>query len=204
MTIFSNTIINNTKKTADATFGNLTKNTKSLLEIFDPQNKNIFEIMLYPASISTDPSSIATAALDSIISKLHIQSITMSFVGLEYDVWNEEKIVKGVIYPEEITITFIENEIGIVRNYLTHWLNQVVYVSSITGEWIFKDDQISAKKNAIIIPQMKIGTPSPGWIQITGIKYKQLGSLTLAHSDGDPMLLECTFAIDNLWWKVLV
>jgi hypothetical protein len=202
MSVFPDDVINATKTVADYTTGLINEGTKTLLQLLDPQNKNIFEMLIYPASLS-GLLSIGTAVLDTIVAKLHVQSITMNFPGIEYQTWNEEKVPTGVLYPEEISITFLENDLGIIRNYMDHWFEEILYVNPITGEWVFRDNQVAAKKNAIIIPQMKVGLPSTAWIQITGMKYKVMEGITLSHADGDPMMLTVTFAVDNVWWKTL-
>lgn len=183
-------------------FGALNEGQKALMELFDVQSKNIFEILLYPQNLSLSIGSVAGAALDTLMARFHIQSMTIPFVGIEYEKANEHKYVKDVIPPEECTLTFIENELGAVRNYMNSWVKSIM-IPDLKGGYFFNSDQLAPKKNALIIPQMSIGLPSTGWIEIQGLNYKSTADLEMGHSVADPMTLDVTFAVDNVWWKTL-
>lgn len=202
------------KQAADFTIGNLNLGTRTILEVFDAQNRNLFEILLYPKSVEADPKDIlnlGSAALDTIITRLHIQNLDIPFLGLSHESYNELKGVKDLEYPTSCSMTFIENEIGVVRNYLNHWLKEIMFpvpeVDASSGvqrtSYVFTDNQEGAKKNAIIIPLMGIGAPSTGWIKLEGLKYEKMENITFDQGEAEPMRITCSFSLDSCWWKTL-
>lgn len=222
MAIYSNNIIEGMKKTADI-YGAINEAQVSLMTYLDPQWKNAFEILIYPQvlDLSLDTlKAVAFAALDTTIARLHIQDITVPFIEFEYEDVNGMKHVKDIKHPEEIEITFIENDIGLVRNYLQYWMNQIAVPNTngfgipsgaslstgsftaqnvdpaLTFTYSFKDKQQSAKKNAKIIMQMGTGLPSPAVIQIEGLRYKSIDSWDLSQGSEEPLLIKATFAVD--------
>ena len=203
------------KQIADNTIGILNKGTRTLLELLDPQNKNLFEILLYPKAVESNPTdigSLASGALDSTITRLYIQNINFPFLGIEYETYNELKGTKGVTYPEDGTITFIENELGIVRNYLNRWLKEIIFPVKekdatsgiLRTNYVFTENQEGAKKNAIIMPLTGLGVPSTGWIKLEGLKYKSMENIEFSQGATDPMLITVTLSCDTVWWKTLV
>lgn len=195
--------------------GKLNLGTRTLMEIFDPQNRNIFEILLYPKAVEANPTdltSLGSAALDSIIAKLYIQSMDIPFIGLTNESYNELKGAKDIEYPTGCTITFIENELGVVRNYLNHWMKEIVfpvYEKDATSgilrtNYVFTDNQEGAKKNAIIMPLTGVGLPSVGWIKLEGLKLEKIENITFSQGEAEPMLITVTFSLDSSWWKTLL
>lgn len=194
------------------TFGVVNEGTALLLSLLDVQSKNIFEMLLYPQ----DLLSFRAAAFDALVSKIHVQNLTIPFPSFEYDTANEEKYIKGIIYPEEVTITCVENELGILRNWLNSWIKDIAFpmgdlnmaseaaVRSVKGGWVFRDDQQISKKNAMIILQMGSGLPSTGWVKMEGLKLKSTGDLEIGHGIGDPMMIDITCAVDNVHWMTLL
>jgi len=203
------TIENTIKDIADSTIGNLNKATRYLLDLFDPQNRNLFEIILYPKVFSAETlANSLTVATDTVVARLHIQTITIPFLSLEYANYNEMKGVQTLIYPETVSITFIETELGVVRNYLNNWVKEIFFPSiTLTAQesYVFMDNQEASKKNALIVPLMGIGIPNPGgFIKLTGLKFKSIDDLTFGHGEGDPMIITATFSVENVWWKTLI
>lgn len=195
--------------------GFLNQSSKFLLESLDFQNRNIFEILLYPKSVESNPSDLASlgsAALDSIIAKLYIQSIDVPMLGLTSESYNELKGTKDIEYPTGCSITFIETEAGIVRNYLNNWLKEIVFpvyeTDATSGilrtNYVFTENQEGAKKNAIIIPLTGVGLPSTGWVKLEGLKYEKIENLVFSQSEAEPMLITCSFSVDSVWFKTLL
>ena len=194
----------NILKEGSETLGNLNTANKFLMELFDPQFKNIFEIIIYPADLSASLSlegitNIGTAALDTTITRLHLQSISSPFKSIEYGDADITKFPKSLIKPEEITLNLIENELGIVRNYLQYWLNEIV-VENPTFGYVFRSNQLASKKNAMIIPQMGTSLPSTAWVKLEGLKYKTQASQTFGHGETEAMIIEVTCSVDNVYW----
>jgi hypothetical protein len=196
------------KAIADATVGNLNKATAFLLDLFDPQNKNLFELILYPANITfgltaEDLKFLGQAALDTVIARLYVQSINVSFRDFEYQDYNELKGIRDIKYPDTISMTFIENELGFVRNYIRYWEKSIGDKSLLSEQFLFNNNQSITKKNGILVPLMGIGLPNPAVIRFIGLKFKSWGELTFSHGDGDPMLLTVNFSVDDVYWRTL-
>jgi len=188
---------------------------RELMEMLDPQCKNLFEVLLYPANFSSDPKVIAHSIMDTLVARLHIQNINVPFFGLEYERANWEKYVKDVTQPDEMSMTFIENEESVMRNYLQAWINQVVVASSFLGNtvpysttpfsgdakynYVFSKNQYKSKKNAKIFLKMGSSLPSLAYIQVEGLKFKSMSAWDIGHDQEEPLRIECTFAIDNAY-----
>ena len=218
MSFISNSVIHATKLAAD-TIGIVAESAKFILEVFNPQNMNLFEMILIPEIYSTPGSSpsigqLAHAGVDTLISTVCIQTIEVPFMSFETERVGNMSIISDVIYPEEITITYIENELGVVRDYLTNWQEQIMTLDknalgnfaplggteTETG-WIFEDNQEFAKKKAIIIPQMTTGLPSTAWVEIRGLRLKAMEPWTFDQKESEPMHISVTCSCDNIWIK---
>jgi len=187
--------------------GVINQGTRLAMELLDPQAKSQFEMLLYPQSFSLEPSAIAHASLDTIITKLYVQTMSLSFMGFEYERMNEEQYLKGITYPDEVSFTFIETELGIVRNYIDKWIESIITpdASSLAGGgYRFQKNLKASKKNGLIILQMANQIPSNGWIEITGLRFKSMGDLTIGHGEGDYMTIDCTMVVDNIKWLTLI
>jgi hypothetical protein len=172
---------------------------KTLLEVFEPQNKNLFEVILAPGDLSG--ANIAMAGLDTSITSLFCQSITTSLFSITYQRYNHEQAPSSLEYPDTVTINFLENDLAFVRIYMQKWMSDTVnlrYTSNIPGDYVFKDNQDAAKKNALIIPQTSMGIPSPCWIKIEGMRYQSMEQLSFDQTAGDPMIIAVTCAVDNI------
>ena len=106
-------------------------------------------------------------------------------------------VSKNIEKVDEITLTFIDSELGPVRSYLMGWLNLIAY-KGVDGKYIFRDNQEAAKKNAIILLQTTKVVPSPSAIRITGMRPSSLGSLTVGHAEEEPFTLTVSFNIDAI------
>jgi len=211
MAELSDPFLDTLKSIADVTGGLQNIAVRKGIEALSLQHMNIFDLLIYPAV--TDPTSLAaitTTALDSIVAKFFIQNISVGLPSLNYEVINETKHIRGITHPESITLTFIEDELGTVRTYLQNWLDDIITVNKDVdsevgnSQWRFKDDQLASEKNAVLIPLLKSGLPSPVWIQIMGMKYKSINDMNHDQSNGDPMKIEATFKVNKVWFKPLI
>jgi len=210
------------KTAMDISHGLVNQATKLLLEVFNPQNKNIFEMILTPETIEgvdkkVSISQIAHVAVDPLITKVCLQSIDIPMMSFETERVGNAQMISDVIYPEEVTLTFIENELSTVRMWLANWLKQIVYVSndpsygmieglsstplSNTPGWTFYENQNFAKKKAIIIPLMTTGLPSLVWYELRGLRIKSIENITFDQKESDPMYITVICSVDNCWMK---
>lgn len=197
MALLSPNVTNNLKKVSNAA-ALPTNAVKALLEVFDVQNKNLFEILLAPTKLSF--ASVGWAALDTTITSLHCQSISMPFFSLEYTRFNHEQAVTDIEYPGDITINFLENELSFVRIYLQKWMSDTVnlrWYSGVDGDFVFKDNQDAAKKTALVMPMTGMNLPSPCWIKLEGLRYKSIEPWTFSQEENTPFIIAVTCAVDN-------
>ena len=194
-------MIDGIKKAADMAAYASTIPGKAVMELFSPQNKNLFEILLFPETF-TSPKAFLQAAEDTLMAKFYIKNINMSFIGLEYEEMGGVKALKEVVYPDSITLTLIEDEKGFVRRYVANWLEDIIYkplFSFETGHK-FYDDQEKSKKTALVMPFSGLNVPSMGWIRIKGLKYKSQGDISLGHDDTDFMTIDLVCSCDSVAW----
>ena len=199
MPLFSNNVINTTKKVLDVT-AILTKGTAEVLTYMEFQHKNQFELFLYP--YSWDISSALFTAIADVITKLYVQTVEVTFSTYAYERADNIQYIKDVEYPESVKITFLEDELGSVRNFMDYWMTSVATIDDY-GKFVFNDNQDSSKKKAMLIPLMKSGLPSGAWIQMMGLKIQSVGPITFDQASPEQMIIECDFVCDHVWWKTL-
>jgi len=191
---------------ADNSVGMLNRGFRMALETLDIQNKNIFELLMWPKDMISF-KSVAASAVDSIISRLYVTSITVPFVSFEYETYNEVKEIKDVVYPQQVTMILLDNEFAMTRTWINSWVKNSIITKPLfdpDGGYIFYDDQNGAKKNALLVPVGGLGIPNTGgWFKFEGLKPMSVDELTFAHNDGDPMLLTVQFSVDNVWMKTI-
>jgi len=221
MAFYPDSVINALSTLSDVN-GALTKLRVDLLANIDLQWKNNFEVLFYPSVV--DASTIASSAMDTVITSLYVQSITgITLPTLEYTDINGIKHLTGITTPEEVTFEFLETDIGLVRLFLQLWVNSIYVPVSpfesgkITmGEepltvnqkvntegnsyyYTFKDNQIAAKKNALIVLKGTTGLPGiGGWIHLEGLKLKTASGFDLSQSDDAPMLITVPMSVDTI------
>lgn len=104
----------------------------------DLQQKNKFKFLLIPNFDSfkqPSPSSLisgliggASALRGNLVTTTYLQSISFpASMGIEYH--DLTKTAKGLVRPEQITLTFLEDEQGTVWRYLQDWRKSVAFVS---------------------------------------------------------------------------
>jgi len=195
--------------------GLINKGIVDLLQNFDPMYKNRFELLIYKRKIlgttlsealsSSTAGLVASGSLDTTLAKLHLHEITLPSVNISYEELNEIKFVKDIEYPSEVTMTFFENSAGFVLNYMnalqeesfSRKLNSNVGGSTKYGI-VFQDDQESIIRDAIVYPLNGNNLPTGAWFILKGLRYKSRGDITFSNEDGEPMLIEIVFSIEDI------
>lgn len=176
-----------------------------LFQLMDFQHKNSFDVIFYPTYFSINPVSAPlqerSTSMDSTITRLHIRSISIpSFNALEFENADREQYVKALTRATEVTMSFIETEQSVVRNYLQTW-NKLIYYYDFTRQtYIFQDDQYAAKKNCKIFLLTGLGSSSAAYLTIMGMRPKSIGELTISHEETEPYIQEVTFHCDRIEW----
>jgi hypothetical protein len=191
---------------ADNSVGMINRGFRMALETLDIQNRNLFELIIWPKNMF-NIKSVAMSAIDTIISRLYVTSITVPFISFEYETYNEIKEIKDIVYPTQVTMILLDNEFAMTRTWINAWIKGSIITKPLVdpdGGYVFYDDQESAKKNALLTPVGGLGLPNPGgWFKFEGLKPMSMDELTFEHNTGDPMLLTVNFSVDNVWMKTI-
>jgi len=188
-----------TKTIADNSTGLLNQGTRSLLQLLDPQNKNIFDFILIPNSVFS-LNTLKTGAADVLTMKTYLQSINLTLPSFEYEKLNDVKSIKMIEYSDSITFNLLETQAGIIRTYLSNWWDEV-YDNETKR---FRDNQTGAMKNGFLIPNSKLSAPTAVWFEIKGIQLKSIGEFGFAQNEGSPMIIPVTCKVDNIVFKDLI
>ncbi len=205
-------------------FGLINMGIKEIFSLIDFQSLNQFEIIFiqkYTKESSTKPQASSTSAqgvasqlfssvgnvlgkvntsaiLDQAVATFLADSITPQFSGIEYERNSHKNYVKELTHPEEISITFIETEMGTVRTWIDAWQDEIFEVTT-DGRVRWKNNQEASKKDCWIIPQTRMGLPTFA-IKVCGMKFKDIDPPTFAQNEGEPMKLNVTFSVDMCWF----
>lgn len=158
----------------------------------DLQQKNKFKFLLIPnfdsfkipsaSSIITSVLTGTSTLLGNAIMSTYLQSVTFpSSFGIEYH--ELTKTTKGLVRPEQVSMTFLEDENGSVWRYFQDWRKSIAYVapqkaggyenngglfsggtntvvsglkslfSSYDTEYVFADNQLASEATGILMLQ---------------------------------------------------
>jgi hypothetical protein len=200
MSIIPNNIINAYKKTVDTLA--LTQEADNLYYAsLSLQHKCLFNILLYPDSESflNILNPFSTTASDFIVSRYFIYAINdIPLLGFEYQRFGGFQTVKDTIYPDQFSITFIEDELGKMKGYFRKWIDEITTYIPSKGIYVFKDNQLASKKTAIIMPNSTDTLPGTEWVKITGMKPKNITGIGYDHASSEHELITVEFTCDNI------
>jgi hypothetical protein len=208
------------------------KNNIQKLAKLDLQQKNKFKVIMFPSYDSffdsggfTNVSAIGGAALafaGNVVTSLYLQSITLpASFSIEYE--EISKVPKGLVRPEQISMTFLEDEKGTVWRYLQLWRKTIAYVApvkasgdssfsagvksaintvlSADSEYVFADNQLASERIAILLPgkatdsTLTYGTAKFPRIMMYGLKLKGIEDLTFSNEEGGNLMYNATFSV---------
>lgn len=214
----------------------------SFYETVEPPLKNQFDVIITPhenvfQNLLSDPASalnfvqpldainpIKTIVQNEEISKFHVNKINVPLPSFEYVAIGNKKYVSDIIYPEEVSMSFIEDKKCSVSTYLSNWvdevfqLNNLDYASMLTstinagatfinggGSILdvdsffaqkFQSDPGLAKKNAIIIPHANTGEAYKNWYLLKGLSIKSIETFEYAYGDGEMVAWNIVCSVD--------
>lgn len=169
------------------------------------QHKCLFECIIYPEKPQLSGLSmqsvknIANIGKDLQIVRTFLYSINdIQLVNFDFERAGGFNFIKEINYAETITMTFLETQLGVVKNYLRTWMEQIAYYEPTLREYYLNDNQIQSEKTCLIIPQQKDYLPSLIWIKIDGMKIKNISGIDYSHEDGDIEKISVDFKVDNI------
>jgi hypothetical protein len=204
------------------TAGAVNRGQINLMYLFEPQFLNHFEVTFVPrfvknaygASLNTtfqktslNPlSSLESASnlpAETAITTFNLQTATIPQISFEYERRQEKRFIKDIIHPDNVIMSFIEEERGDVKAFIAALVKEIV-IRNDKGEFIFQDNQEAAKRDAIIKVKSGIGANSifqpAGWIKLEGLKYESTDEQSFEQGSGDAMILSVTFSVDAAWY----
>jgi len=193
--IFNNPVM---KGYRDA-IGKINKTAINLIQDFSPQSKNMFELFLFPyAGNVFDPFAIAQIAIDTAIIKTHLSAISgIPSPKIEYETAGYDKYTSTLTPPEEMSITFYENEIGAVSMWLNAWRKKIYKYDPIFGR-VFNPNQNASKRNGFLTLHSKTGLPTPYVWKITGLQFKNFEDPNIGHEETDALSLTALFNVEDV------
>lgn len=205
----SDSVINTHKQVIDK-LGLLTQDAKFFLETLDPQQKNKFQILVTaepspkPITISDRVVQTAKSVLDSKVFQFFVQNLDIPLDGIDYARYDNLQTVQDVTYADEVSMTFIEDELCIVRMFLQNWLELTMQQNINKGGYTFNDNQYLGRKKAIIMPMGRGMTPSTVWLEIRGMRIKNIDNFSFDQQTPEPMMIPVTFACDGVYLRSLI
>jgi hypothetical protein len=191
-------------------FPNLDKQNIQKLVNMDLQQKNKLKLFLLPTQEGFSPTAggalgSALALLGNYVTTLYIQSIDIPG-GLKIETDDVSKRSKSIVRPDDVTMTFLEDEVGTVWRYLQTWRKSIAYVAPTKGligtlfssnvEYVFADNQESSERIGIIILQSgkKQGYKFPR-IMLYGLKFKGFENLQIGYNETGNLIYTVTFSV---------
>ena len=166
------------------------------------QHKCLFEMLIYPEvdfSSLTGALNTVASARDTLMARFYIYAINdIPLIGYEYERAGAHQVLKTVAFPDSISFTFLSDQLGMTKEYLRRWSEQIATYNIKTGRYIFNNNQKISKREAIIIPQQTDVIPSGEWIKITGMKLSKISGIGYSHEDGDSEKITVDFSCDNI------
>lgn len=165
---------------------------------FNPQHECLFEIILLPENfLSSLKVAPLTTLMDPVVTRFHLYDIDIPLLGFEYERYNGKREIVNIVYPDEVSCTFLETSSGVVKGYLRKWQSEIGVYNPLTKEYNFQDDQTGSKKKVYIFPYGKDIFPTLEYIEITGLKFQSMDPLHFGHDSGEIEKIKVTFSCDN-------
>lgn len=153
------------------------------------------------AVVSSGIVSSILSPIDVFMSKTYIQAVTVSHHGVEYEVAAGQKYPKGVIYPDNITMKFIDSHNGQVRRWLSEWELCVSFPDpERRGERIFCDEQEGAKRTGMLIINT-LSNDIPNRFPRTmfyGLAISKIGDIDFSQDNPDYLTYDVEFSVDEV------
>lgn len=181
------------------TFGNINEGIRYILSKMPMQSKNKFEILLYQPYKLGALASILSSVDDALMTKLYMQTMTVPSDSFEYERHSGDKMgVKNITYADTVTMTFLVDQLGLSIRYLNSWKNDIAE-RTLGGSYVFKDNQLEAKRDAILTLTTDTGIPLfSGRFMLRGLNLKSIEEFTIGHGENDDLILSAQFSLDSV------
>jgi len=198
------------------------------------QATNKFNLLIYKNfSISTATvSDLTGSALDvfstlneSRVANIYLQSINFPpSIGITFERIHETTYASDVVYPGDITVTFIETEKGDVMRMLRSWMadifvepdptNLANYIRSgfdlrgakTDNGYVFRSNQRKAKRTGILILRSVKNNKTPVFprVMMYGLKLASIDNIELDQKNNEPLIITATFSVERVYIPTLI
>ena len=179
--------------------GGIHKATIDAISKADLQSVNQYEVLIIRPNADGQfgtAGAVAGSVIDTVFAKIFIYA-------------------KNPLYPDTITLVFLEAAYGRARRYIQNWINDVATPYKFQLESgnkkvtyrsrIFADNQRLAKRNVNFLMTTFNNLPIYPRITCFGVFPLSVGELELNNeSGGEKMLLTLTCSVDDIFVPVLV
>lgn len=192
------------------------KNVKKLSEL-DLQQKNRWKFFIFPsqeAFSNADVTGIGLGVLGNLITTLYL--IDIDFPGsltINYESSGSSFYIKGITHPEEITMTFLDDENATVWRYINTWRKSIAYVQPWKGSgaigntllnsdanYVFADNQRASERIGMLLygdGQDKKFSKFPR-IMFYGLKFKSIGNIQASNLEGGNLKYTVTMSVREI------
>lgn len=192
------------------------KNIKKLSEL-DLQQKNRWKFFIFPsqeAFQSGSPAGLSLGLAGNLVTTLYLIDIefpgSLSFI---YEAMGASFHLKGMNHPEEITMTFLDDEKATVWRYMNIWRKSIAYVEPWQGKgsvantvvnsdinYVFADNQRASERIGMLLygdAEDKKFSKFPR-IMFYGLKFKAIGDMQASNTEGGNLKLTVQMSVREI------
>lgn len=201
-------------------FKNINKSNLKKLSQLDLQQKNRWKFFIFPSAeaFTTGGSGALGLSLGlagNLITSLYLIDIDFpASLTINYEASGALFYIKGMTHPEELTMTFLDDENGLVWRYLNTWRKSIAFVEpwkKDTGKsgnfitdsdvsYIFADNQRSSERIGMLLfgdGADKKFSKFPR-IMFYGLKFKSFGNIQASNIEGGNLKYTVTFSVREI------
>lgn len=198
-------------------FKNLNRGNIKKLSELDLQQKNRWKFFIFPsqeAFQSANPAGLALGLIGNLVTTLYL--VDIDFPGsltFNYEASGAAFYLKGITHPEEITMTFLEDEKATVWRYMNIWRKSIAYVEPWQGKgavgntiinsdvsYVFADNQRASERIGMLLfgdGEDKKFSKFPR-IMFYGLKFKAIGSMQASNIEGGNLKLTVQMSVREI------
>lgn len=203
------------------------KNVKKLSEL-DLQQKNRWKFFIFPsqeAFTNFSPAGVGLGLAGNLVTTLYL--VDIDFPGsltFNYESSGAAFYLKGITHPEEITMSFLEDENATVWRYMNIWRKSIAFVEpwkadtakygngaagavsaantliSSDVSYVFADNQRASERIGMLLfgdGADKKFSKFPR-IMFYGLKFKAIGDMQASNSEGGAMKITVQMSVREI------
>ena len=198
-------------------FKNLNQSNTKKLSKLDLQQKNRWKFFIFPsqeAFTKADVTGIGLGVLGNLITTLYLIDIDFpASLTINYESAGSSFYIKGMTHPEEITMTFLDDENATVWRYLNIWRKSIAYIEPWRGSgavgntllnsnvsYVFADNQRASERIGMLLygdAEDKKFSKFPR-IMFYGLKFKNIGNIQASNTEYGNLKYTVTLSVREI------